>query len=138
MSQIAYSELEQDNIFATAGVNVKPIMRRTDTKRLYDVQLINKVGEVVHTLKDQPAITTGIMKAANWCVANRGGRPRDLTNEQKQDLRVGDVEARLADTEMKLAALQKAAAPADGDAPAPKPKKKKAKAEEGGDPPSEQ
>lgn len=139
MSQTSYSDLEQDNIFATAGVGWKPESRRTDKGRVYDFRLLSiKTGEEVHVIKDMASIVNGKAAAAAYCVEKLGGRPRDLTHEQKQDVRVGDVEARLAQTEMELAQLKKASAPADGDAPAPKKnnggRPKNPKTEEGGDP----
>ena len=139
MTQTSYSDLEMDNIFVTSGHSWRSECYRVEKGRRYNFEIINlKTNEIVHVIKDMPSIVNGKVAAARYCVEKLGGRPRDLTHEQKSDIRVGDVEARLAQTEMELAALKKSAAPADDQPAAPKGKKKKAKAEEGGDPPSEQ
>lgn len=123
-----YTDLELDNIFGTSGVGWKQESRRTLNGRVYDFRLI-KVGATpdttdVHVIKGQTTIEEGKQEAARYCVANLGGRPRDLTNEEKGEARMVGVEAKLEATQAELAALKKASAPPEGDTEA-KPAKNK-------------
>lgn len=123
-----YTDLELDNIFGTSGIGWKQESRRTLNGRVYDFRII-RVGAPlespdVHVIKDQTTIEEGKQEVARYCVANLGGRPRDLTNEEKGEARMVGVEEKLEATQAELAALKKASAPPEGDTE-PKPAKKK-------------
>jgi hypothetical protein len=115
---VTYTDLEMDNVFATSKTTWKQEGIRKGPIRTYRMLLLNAAGEVIHTIEDQPTIEAGKQACALWCVVNRGGRHREMADHEKQDVRIADLEARLAENEMQLNALRKAAEPPEGE---PKP-----------------